>query len=124
MAYNKETGEYKGFIYCITNKVNNKKYIGQTNRNIEVRYAEHIRHSKLENSNNDGNKVLFKAMRKYGVDNFSCSVIKTVYDKNKEDLGIKLNIEEINFIKEYNTLIPNGYHDRRWKFRWVYGQKC
>lgn len=110
MAYDVDKNVYIGYIYCISNSINNKKYIGQTNRDIKVRFAEHVRHHRNEKSYNEGNKVLFKAMRKYGIDNFSCDIIKTVYDKSKEGLKIKLNKEEINCIKEYNTLIPNGYN--------------
>ena len=28
MSYNKETNEYEGYIYLITNLINNKKYVG------------------------------------------------------------------------------------------------
>lgn len=34
MSFNKDTGMYEGYIYLITNKVNGKGYIGQTNRTV------------------------------------------------------------------------------------------
>lgn len=33
------------FIYKITNLINNKLYIGKTERTIEVRWKEHLRHT-------------------------------------------------------------------------------
>ena len=33
-----------GFIYKITNLINQKVYIGKTERNIETRWKEHCRH--------------------------------------------------------------------------------
>jgi hypothetical protein len=34
-----------GSIYLITNKINDKKYVGLTTRSIEIRWKEHCRHS-------------------------------------------------------------------------------
>ena len=39
-----------GFIYKITNNINNKIYIGKTNRDINVRFQEHIDSSNSINS--------------------------------------------------------------------------
>ena len=33
----------KGYIYLITDKTNNKKYVGQTSRDIWTRFEEHCR---------------------------------------------------------------------------------
>ena len=36
MAYNQETGLYEGFIYKITNDINDKVYIGQTILHLQI----------------------------------------------------------------------------------------
>ena len=39
------------YIYKITNKINNKIYIGQTIRKIELRWKQHSEETKLKISN-------------------------------------------------------------------------
>lgn len=83
-------------IYKITNLLNNKAYIGQSihpNR----RWAEHKQHA----FNNLDNYPIHCALRKYGVENFSFEILE--WTEN-------YNIREQQFIKEYNSLIPNGYN--------------
>lgn len=60
--------DYKalGYIYIITNNLNNKKYIGQTSRDINKRMIEH-----LYCSRSNENRPLYNAIRKYGWKNFS-----------------------------------------------------
>ena len=61
-----------GYIYKITNKVNNKSYIGQTTRDdVTIRWKEHIKNSKREER-----MVIYRAFRKYGIDNFLFSVLE------------------------------------------------
>ena len=52
-------------IYKITNLVNEKVYIGQA-QDIEKRWREHKCSSK------SNNQILYRAIRKYGLENFSC----------------------------------------------------
>ena len=49
-------------IYCIENKVNGKKYIGQS-IDIYNRWKKH-----LQNANRGINTILYNAIRKYGKD--------------------------------------------------------
>ena len=55
-----------GWIYKITNNINNKIYIGQTTQSIEKRFRQHISEAK-----NGDLGHLHGAMRKYGFENFS-----------------------------------------------------
>lgn len=84
-----------GIIYCYTNKINNKQYIGQTLWEKQ-RYNQHKRC--YEDS------VFHRAIQKYGFDNFEYKILYT--SDNIEEL----NQMEQKFIKELNTLVPNGYN--------------
>lgn len=65
-----------GVIYCITNLINNKMYIGQTARAWQERWSEHLIAGKDPNNN----LPLYRAMRKYGQENFSISIIEQCSD--------------------------------------------
>ena len=68
------------YIYKITNKINNKIYIGKTSHSsIEERFKEHIRDSRKTRYEK---RPLYDAMNKYGVENFSIEQIEQV--KNDE----------------------------------------
>lgn len=60
-----------GFIYKITNKINNKVYIGQTQKTIEERFKAHIQKAKQHT-----NRYLYDAMNHYGYNNFSIEQIE------------------------------------------------
>lgn len=81
-------------IYLITNIITGKKYIGQTTRTLEQRLKEHKR---------EGN-ILHRAISKYGISNFKAEELKRCSSINE------LNDSETELIKEYNTLVPNGYN--------------
>lgn len=66
-----------GYIYKITNSVNNKCHIGKTENSIEKRFAEHKKDAFRERTEN---RPLYKAMRKYGVGSFSIEEIEEVQD--------------------------------------------
>ena len=88
--YNNRTG----YIYCITNLKNNKKYIGLTTNTVEIRWRGHIiAHSK---SGKQYDKPLYAAMRKYGLDKFEIKEIE-------ECLISKLAEHEIYWIAYHNT---------------------
>ena len=80
-----------GYIYKITNKINNKIYIGQTKKTIEQRFQEHLKKAKIHT-----NRYLYDAMNKYGYDNFMVSQIE-------ECSNNKLDEREIYWIAYYKS---------------------
>ena len=83
-------------VYCFTNKINNKKYVGLTS-NIKQRHKQH-------KSTRNRCPVFSSAIKKYGFENFDFLILKD--NLNIEDA----KIFEKQFIKELNTLVPNGYN--------------
>lgn len=95
------------YIYCYTNKTNNKQYIGQTN-NLERRKKQHIQDSIHQHL---GHEIAYEqpihcAIRKYGIDNFNIEVLKVIDTQDWNEV----NKIESEYIKKYNTLSPNGYN--------------
>ena len=66
-------------IYLITNNINGKIYIGQS-VDIHRRFLEHLRAGQPEKYANkkerDLNTPIHLAMQKYGVNNFSLSILE------------------------------------------------
>lgn len=92
----------KGYIYKFTNLINNKIYIGQTRQKLNNRYKQHLKAK--------DNYPIHAAIRKYGIENFSFTTIEIIEADSKELLIDELNKLEINYIKEYNSLVPFGYN--------------
>ena len=61
------------YIYKITNNINGKIYVGKTNNSIEQRFRQHCLDSTREGMKN---RPLYAAMNKYGIENFSISLIE------------------------------------------------
>lgn len=98
---------YEGYIYCITNNINGKKYIGQTKTDIKTRWRGH----KSDVTNPNAQKfAIHLAMKKYGIDNFIIQQIEKVEKPKSKELSITLNDREQFYIKNYKTLAPNGYN--------------
>lgn len=97
MAYNKETGMYEGFIYKITNLIDGKIYIGQTIRDIETRWKQHISDAKRDDF------YLYRAIRKYGVSSFKIECICIISCAEKNILDDLLDKSEICYIELYDS---------------------
>lgn len=90
-----------GYIYKITNRLNGCIYIGQTVKSVEERWRQHIgcarrgdaKYSKLD-----------RAIRKYGVENFTVEQIEECPTE-------MLDAREIFWISEYQTFnTAHGYN--------------
>lgn len=99
--------KYDGYVYCITNTVNGKQYIGQTCMSVSKRYADHLR---CANSDMDTASLLYRAMRKYGTANFCVECLESVSSDTKAGLKDLLNKREAFYIAGKNTYKPNGYN--------------
>jgi len=90
-----------GYIYLITNTVAKKQYVGQTLcSDVETRWKQH----KSPKCNTVG-RYLSSAYKKHGIDNFKFQIICVCFDED-------CNIYEEEYIKKFNTLVPNGYNLR------------
>lgn len=106
MAYNKETGMYEGFIYKITNNINGHFYIGQTRTTVKERFYDHTKDYSVSRYQKYG---LYKAFKKYGVDNFSVSTIETHQTAMLEELNKILNEREKSLIMENRELYGKSF---------------
>lgn len=83
-------------IYLIENLINGKKYVGQS-KNVLARWSGH----KCDSKNRD--LPLYRAMRKYGLENFKFSIL--------EECSIsELASREDYWMNYYDSFLPNGYN--------------
>ena len=80
------------FIYITTNLINGKQYIGDHSTN------------NLEDNYIGSGTYLVKAIKKYGKNVFKREILEHFNTKEES-----FNAQE-KYIKEYNTLVPNGYN--------------
>ena len=91
-----------GYIYLITNKINNKKYVGKTTKSIKERWEEHLKDSKKEKCEI---RPLYRAIRKYGIENFTIEEIEKLLE---EEIKQELPTKEIK-VEKFDTIIENNY---------------
>ena len=89
-----------GYIYCITNLINEKKYVGKTTYSITKRFQEHCRDFKKERCER---RPLYDAMNKYGIENF---VVKELIECPNDEL----DSYEKMYIEKLQTYGRNGYN--------------
>lgn len=91
------------YIYRITNQINGKICIGQTN-NLKQRWAQYRSAAKEEDAASHS-MIVHRAMAKYGRDNFVFEAIMTCQDRNAA------NMLETEAILQYDSTNPDiGYN--------------
>jgi group I intron endonuclease len=83
------------FLYIITNLVNGKQYVGITT-DPDKRKSQHF-------TGCNGSKLVFQAVKKYGIENFTFEIL---YEGDKE----YIKSLEIKIIETLGTMIPSGYN--------------
>jgi len=84
-------------IYKATNIINKRSYIGQTSYELELRIKSHL------NEGARDNLPFHNALLKY-IKFFEWTVLEVCQSKEEMDEM------EFHFIKQYDTLFPNGYN--------------
>ena len=85
-----------GYIYCITNIINNEKYIGATTRTVEKRFKQHLNDAK--NDRDNGCTRIKNAIQEFGEEYFT---VETLLICNTKELDFYEN----NFISLYNIIL-------------------
>ena len=84
-----------GVIYGIENRINHKIYVGQTTRDIQVRFNEHCR---------DKDAHMWSIIHEYGRENFIVILLEECNSREE------LNEAEKRWIIKLNCKVPNGYN--------------
>lgn len=94
-----EPSQTIGVVYLVTNRVNGKQYVGQTTRGVMDRWREH-----QQEASRGG--YLGKAVLKYGLEAFAVTVVASATTQTE------LDVLEIAWIRDLQTMAPNGYNLR------------
>ena len=105
--------KYTGYVYCIQNKINGKKYIGQTSneKGYNSRWNYHkwaLKHNEHENKNLQNDYNVF------GLEAFEFTLLHEFQANTLENLLKTLDNMEKYYIKSWNLLDENfGYNISR-----------
>lgn len=107
MKFEDSKRKHVSCIYCLTFP-NGKKYIGKTiDLGERMDLYESISNGLLRKRSNG---KVGEAVIEFGISNVDVSILSLVTCANKVDLELCLSIMEIRYIRELNTIYPNGYN--------------
>lgn len=95
-------GYANGIVYLVTHVVSGMQYVGITIQSLERRWCYHLEQAKAGHIKSEAS--LHEAIRQYGADAFSIEQIDSGESKSS------LEIKEREWIKNLNTLRPNGFN--------------
>lgn len=101
-----QAGLFGGIIYCYTNPVNGKSYVGQTVNPI-ARHKAHIKHSK-DIESKEYNLPLHAAIRKHGISKFDYKVKELIIAPEGSKLKVLMNAYEIVWIDIMHSDAESG----------------
>jgi group I intron endonuclease len=87
-----------GLVYILINRINNKKYVGQTQFTLKKRYPTNW-------WKRSHNSYLKASIEKYGIDNFEFEVLESNISSIEE-----LNEKEQFYANTFDTYAPKGYN--------------
>lgn len=90
------------YIYCYTNKINQHKYVGQTN-NLNRRIREH-RSCAFNPKASSYNHLIHQKIREYGEENFDIEVLEKLYCEDPDEV----NKREVYWIDKLQTYCGTG----------------
>lgn len=103
-------------IYKIVNKINNKVYIGQTKRDINLRFSDHKSRINSKRKNDIACRI-YQAMKEYGTENFYIELLEQVTTPKEADEREKYWISILKSTDEnFGYNIDKGGH--------VISEKC
>jgi group I intron endonuclease len=95
--------ERKMLVYLITNKVNGRQYVGQhAGANLEEYWRD--RHVYFAQHGYQESRPLYRAILKYGPDNF---IVRNMVEVNSKE---EMDFYERLLIRVLNTKTPHGYN--------------
>lgn len=95
--------KFTGYIYKITNDINDKVYIGKTVSTLTQRFLGHCHDAKKRT---EEHRPLYAAMNKYGFEHFKIELVE-------EGLLEELSEREKYWIQYYNSYGKTGYNATR-----------
>lgn len=98
--------EYVGYVYKVINKINGKIYIGETLNSVEKRFYQHCKDAYNKTY---WNYYFYRAIRKYGSENFEVITLEQVININRRLLKEQILKLEEKYILEYNSF-KSGYN--------------
>lgn len=97
-------------IYVVTNNITKDQYVGKA-KSIRRRWYQH------NNGSRSGNKYLYRAIRKYGISNFTMSVVDTEYSNEKEVYWIDKLKPKYNLTRGGDGGWINDQTGKTWKVK-------
>lgn len=95
------------FLYKITNILNEKVYIGQTQNTVEERHQQHLNEAKRSND-----RRLCQAINKYGEKNFTVEWIGSAWSQEGANALEEALIAQYDSYRDFNkgyNMTPGGY---------------